>query len=142
SLVRGERSPATSYPCPRRLSPLRSHRSQAGRNIEQREITPPTGTISAGGKGGEGVGAIETGYKRLEEISLNGWPALETVLLDGWLLRFADGYTKRSNSVSAIYDGGLETDKKIRTCEELYRARGLTPVFKVTPFVNPKNLDE
>ncbi|GBG12231.1 hypothetical protein PAT3040_07099 [Paenibacillus agaridevorans] len=86
--------------------------------------------------------AIAAEYKRLEEISLNGWPALQTVLLGGWLVRFADGYTKRSNSVSAIYDGFPEADEKIRICEALYRARGLAPVFKVTPFVHPGDLDD
>lgn len=81
--------------------------------------------------------------KRLEELSLNGWPALQTVLYDGWLLRFADGYTKRSNSVSAIYgdldESGLE--RNITVCEQLYEQRGLRTVFKVTPFV-PALLDE
>lgn len=80
--------------------------------------------------------------KRLEELSLNGWPALQTVLFEGWLLRFADGYTKRSNSVSAIYgcgdDGGLE--RKISVCEKLYESKGIRPVFKITPFV-PALLD-
>ncbi|MDQ6423318.1 GNAT family N-acetyltransferase [Paenibacillus sp. LHD-117] len=83
--------------------------------------------------------------KRLEEISLNGWPALQTVLYDGWLLRFADGYTKRSNSVSAIYGSEqteLELDEKIRTCERLYAQKGIRTVFKITPFVQPARLDE
>jgi ribosomal protein S18 acetylase RimI-like enzyme len=79
----------------------------------------------------------------LEELSLNGWPSLQTVLYDGWLLRFADGYTKRSNSVSAIYRGGDDSDleRKIAFCEKMYEARGIRTVFKVTPFV-PALLDE
>lgn len=81
--------------------------------------------------------------KRLEELSLNGWPALQTVLYDGWLLRFANGYTKRSNSVSAIYCGGDDSDldRKISVCEKMYESRGIRTVFKITPFV-PDLLDE
>lgn len=79
--------------------------------------------------------------KRIEEISLNGWPALQTVLYDGWLLRFADGYTKRSNSVNPIYGHTIDLDEKIRQCESLYASRGQACVFKVTPFAEPANLD-
>ncbi|RJE89842.1 GNAT family N-acetyltransferase [Paenibacillus sp. 1011MAR3C5] len=74
-------------------------------------------------------------------MSLNGWPALQTVLYDGWLLRFADGYTKRSNSVQPIYGYSGNLDERIRHCEELYRAQGQPTVFKITPFVEPTHLD-
>lgn len=71
----------------------------------------------------------------LEELSLSEWPALETQYLDGWILRFSRGYTKRSNSVSPLYgknDDFMGMEAKVRTCEELYRARGLPPIFKLT----------
>ncbi|MWV44287.1 GNAT family N-acetyltransferase [Paenibacillus sp. HJL G12] len=80
-------------------------------------------------------------YKKIEEYALNAWPALQTLVHDGWLLRFADGYTKRSNSVNAIYN--MEEDQlmqKISQCEALYHKAGLDAVFKITPFV-PGSLD-
>lgn len=79
---------------------------------------------------------------RIEEMSLNGWPALQTVVHDGWLLRFANGYTKRSNSISPLYGNLLELDAKIRSCEQVYGQRGMRTVFKITPFIQPESLDD
>ncbi|MCD9022058.1 GNAT family N-acetyltransferase [Cohnella silvisoli] len=80
--------------------------------------------------------------KTIEEYSLNAWPALQTLVLDGWLLRFADGYTKRSNSINAIYAGMEENiGEKITKCEEIYSRSDLDVVFKITPFV-PDLLDK
>jgi GNAT superfamily N-acetyltransferase len=80
-------------------------------------------------------------HRLLEEMALNGWPALRTLAYDGWLLRFADGYTKRSNSVSAIYGHTLQLAAKIKECEQLYKRQGLRPIFKITPFNQPSELD-
>lgn len=78
-------------------------------------------------------------YKSIEEFSINAWPALQTVLLDGWLLRFADGYTKRSNSISALYEGGeLSLADKIARSEAVYEQAGQPAIFKITPFVHPE----
>jgi ribosomal protein S18 acetylase RimI-like enzyme len=79
--------------------------------------------------------------KRIEEISLNGWPALQTVLYDGWLIRFAKGYSKRSNSVNPIYGNSFDLDEKIKYCENLYASQEQACVFKVTPFAEPSGLD-
>ncbi|TYP73993.1 GNAT family N-acetyltransferase [Paenibacillus methanolicus] len=76
----------------------------------------------------------------IEELSLNNWPALSTVLYDGWVLRFAEGYTKRANSVSPIYGGKRDLAPKIDACERIYRENGLRPVFKLTASA-PDGLD-
>jgi ribosomal protein S18 acetylase RimI-like enzyme len=79
---------------------------------------------------------------RLEELSLNAWPALQTVSYDGWLLRFADGYTRRANSVYALYASTTDTLEKIAHCEQVYQSKGQDCVFKMSAAVQPSNLDD
>jgi GNAT superfamily N-acetyltransferase len=78
----------------------------------------------------------------IEELSLNAWPSLQTVLYDGWVLRFADGYTKRANSVNPLYPSTLDLEEKIRFCERMYPGRTLPAVFKITPDAFQGDLDE
>lgn len=80
--------------------------------------------------------------RRIEELSLNAWPALQNMNYDGWILRFSEGYTKRANSVQPIYPSSEEVKEKIKICEEIYTPHALDVVFKITPDVYPKNLDE
>jgi ribosomal protein S18 acetylase RimI-like enzyme len=80
-----------------------------------------------------------------EELSLNSHPALQTQLYDGWVLRYANGYTNRANSVSPLYQSTLDLHKKIDECETRYFAQKLPSVFKLTDFSDPdieKILDE
>lgn len=79
--------------------------------------------------------------KRIEEVSLNAWPSLQTLVDDGWLIRFANGYTKRANSINPIYHAQIDPEEKIDRCEQLHREKRLPTVFKITPFVNPDDLD-
>ena len=76
-----------------------------------------------------------------EQISLNTWPTLHAILYDGWILRYSEGYTKRSNSVNPVYTGTLDVGQKIRYCEEFFRSRGCLVIFKMTEAVHPHDLD-
>jgi RimJ/RimL family protein N-acetyltransferase len=78
----------------------------------------------------------------IEELSLNAWASLQTVLYDGWIIRFANGYTKRANSVNPLYPSNVNVADKLQFCENLYREKGLPIVFKITPSVYPGNLDD
>ncbi|MEI7663266.1 MAG: GNAT family N-acetyltransferase [Bacteroidota bacterium] len=80
--------------------------------------------------------------RRLEEISNNAWPALQTVQYDGWILRFADGVTKRSNSVNLLYPSSLDPEEKISYCEGLYHSHKIPPCFKITSIADPADIDE
>lgn len=84
-------------------------------------------------------------YKFIEEITLNTWPAEQSVLLNGWILRTAASYTKRANSVNPLYrDKRCTADlgDQIKLAEQYYEQAGLKPVFKITPYIQPANLDE
>jgi GNAT superfamily N-acetyltransferase len=79
---------------------------------------------------------------RFEEISMNAWPALQTVLYDGWILRFAGGYTRRANSVNPIYHSTIDVYQKIEYCRGFYAAKGMRTFFKITSEVHPPDLDK
>jgi len=85
---------------------------------------------------------MSTFAKRIEEVSLNSWPALQNIIYDGWILRFSRGYTKRANSVNPIYPSTEDLYRKVARCERIYSQKGLLPVFRMTPFASPSNLDQ
>ncbi|MNI22071.1 ribosomal-protein-alanine N-acetyltransferase [compost metagenome] len=79
--------------------------------------------------------------KMIEELSLNNWPALSTLFYDGWVLRLANGYTKRANSISPIHYSTCNLEQKITECEQIYAQNNLPTIYKITPFIQPANLD-
>lgn len=79
----------------------------------------------------------------MEELTMNAWPARQTAMLGGWLLRLAEGFTKRANSVHPFYGGeesGESLQRKIAACEAFYGRAGQDTIFKMTPFA-PDSLD-
>jgi len=68
---------------------------------------------------------------RVEEACLNAWPALQEVHYDGWLLRLADGKTRRTNSVNVLRNGRRPLSEKIPYCEHFYRQQQVTPYFRI-----------
>ena len=73
-------------------------------------------------------------YERIEAVMLRAIPALDEMELQGWLLRYANGYTGRSNSVY-VQSTEAEPDailENIQFCEDWYRARDSQPRFRLT----------
>lgn len=79
--------------------------------------------------------------RQLEEISGNGWTAPHQQMYDGWLVRYANGYTRRANSVYPLYRGNMSLTDKIAYAEQFYAQRGLPTVFKLTEAAEPPELD-
>lgn len=77
--------------------------------------------------------------RTLEELSLNALPCLQQILDDGWVLRFAEGYTKRANSVTPLYSGtedlagdlARNLTEKIDRCAAIYSSFNLPSIFRL-----------
>ena len=80
--------------------------------------------------------------RRIEQISLNAWPARHTVVYDGWLLRLTNGVTRRANAVYPLFDSTIDLESKIAFCEHFYASRNLPTIFKLTKSSFPEILDE
>jgi ribosomal protein S18 acetylase RimI-like enzyme len=76
-----------------------------------------------------------------EHLAFNAWPALRVVVRGNWLLRFADGYTKRANSVNALgLERGVpaaELERRVAAAEALYARQGIASTFKLSPLMDP-----
>jgi len=80
----------------------------------------------------------ESDIRALERRALRAWPALETDTAAGWVRRFSGGYTKRANSINAL-EVDVEFNQSLKTTlEGPYRARGLPPVWRLTPLAPPE----
>ena len=69
----------------------------------------------------------------LEECCFNAWPTITTVYLDGWVVRLADGHTRRSNSASPLHPSSMPLDELITRVEHLFRVQDLVPAIRLTP---------
>jgi ribosomal protein S18 acetylase RimI-like enzyme len=74
---------------------------------------------------------------QIEETCMNAWPALKEVFYDGWLIRLANGATRRTNSVNVIGKGKRPLAEKIAYCEAIYRAHGQPSYFRVLSHADP-----
>ena len=77
----------------------------------------------------------------LERSGLAAWPGIEVAWDGAWVRRAANGYTKRANSVQCL-DPADDTNARDRilAAAEWFVARGLTPVFRVTPLTGANTL--
>lgn len=78
---------------------------------------------------------------KLEELTRNAWPAFEEINHNGWILRFAQGYRQRGNSVWTEHYSGNDIEKDIDEVERIYADRKIQPLFKVTSYSDKELLD-
>jgi N-acetylglutamate synthase len=74
---------------------------------------------------------------RVEETCLKAWPALREVSLEDWLVRFADGLSRRANSANPRRAQIGDVAGSIAACAALYRAEGQPAIFRIPAFVDP-----
>lgn len=84
---------------------------------------------------------MEQEIRMLEVCSANALPAMETRHLHGWLLRFANGYTKRANSIYPFSKAHGDLPQAIAGCERIYREWNIRPAYKIVPGLVPESLD-
>ncbi len=72
--------------------------------------------------------------RRIEEASLNSWPAFQQMLFDGWVVRSTKGYTKRANSVTPLYPSFLPDQDKVVACENFYQKQQQPTIFRLLSF--------
>jgi ribosomal protein S18 acetylase RimI-like enzyme len=75
--------------------------------------------------------------RTLEECLLNAWPSARTLHCDGWILRQANGYTKRANSASAL-TSSQNFPAVFTRARRFYAAQAQPAVFRLTPLADPK----
>lgn len=74
---------------------------------------------------------ISDRINRLERVAALGWPAPETQVMGGWLLRAAGGWTGRANSVLPLGEPGRPLDEAFAAVREWYADRNLPALFQV-----------
>jgi GNAT superfamily N-acetyltransferase len=72
-----------------------------------------------------------------EEACFNAWPALKEIFYDGWLIRLANGETRRTNSVNVIGRGSRDLAEKIAHCERIYGAHAQPAYFRIRSIDDP-----
>jgi ribosomal protein S18 acetylase RimI-like enzyme len=78
---------------------------------------------------GEIFGSADA-VRACEERIVNCWPAPSTLWVDGFIVRFAQGYSGRANSATPLLSGARLDPVTLRAIEVLYREAGLPPTFR------------
>lgn len=78
-----------------------------------------------------------------EELQSNAFPALQTVMYDGWSVRFGGGFTYRVNCANPMYLEHLPIPEKLSYIEDLYRQAGYSmAIVKLHEGMEPGRVQE
>lgn len=75
----------------------------------------------------------------LDQVASRGWPAVDTLEIDGWLARAAQGVTRRANSVLTAGEV-KDADAAIGAVESFYGERDLPVSFQISDASSPPEL--
>ena len=73
---------------------------------------------------------------RLERSMLTSWPALSMAFDGEWVIRLADGVTKRANAVTCLSADDHDLDRRIDRIETIYGDRDLPAIFRLSPLAS------
>ena len=78
------------------------------------------------------------GAASFERAGLKAWPGIEVEWDGNWIRRASNGYTQRANSVQSLsVDDDADAEARIAASRAWFEARGLRPIFRVTPLAGP-----
>ncbi len=75
--------------------------------------------------------------RTIEDSVYRSWKARLCVEYDGWQLRYADGFSRRGNSVYPAVSSTLPHGEKLEWCRRWYGERGLDLVIRQTIATEP-----
>lgn len=67
----------------------------------------------------------------LESRLMNAWPSFDYQVYDGWILRLANGYSKRANSATPLLPGASLDEELIDHAIERFVEAGVRPTFRL-----------
>jgi ribosomal protein S18 acetylase RimI-like enzyme len=73
----------------------------------------------------------------LESRLVNAWPSFEYQTYDGWMLRFAGGYSKRANSATPLAKGATLDDALLDHMIEQFLKANVRPTFRLNGLEHP-----
>lgn len=68
---------------------------------------------------------------------MNAWPAFDYQAYEGWILRFADGYSKRANSATPLMPGARLDDALVDYMVLRFLDANVRPTFRLTGLQDP-----
>lgn len=71
--------------------------------------------------------------REVETAAYRSWPARQLEEYDNWQLRYADGFSRRGNSLYPAGSSALDYETKLHYCRDWFRDRGLDLVVRQTP---------
>ena len=75
-------------------------------------------------------------FKEIEKAGFRSWPALEESELDGIVLRFSNGYTKRANSANLLQEQDSDFDSLVSRYEGYFRDKDLPCIFRINSILS------
>ena len=81
-------------------------------------------------------------FHDIEAAGLAAWPCFEQESFLGWHLRFAEGFTKRANSVNAGSQAHSLSEEHLEHIECRYTRRGLPTIFRLYSLNQTPTLDD